>query len=536
MDTSLVRALSRDVPQLNPSIANGLACEHLSYSESYLDQVFASASKGFPAGLAYSHCQRCTPVEEFEFISKKKGTKRTIDIAKSNIYLMKYYFTYNGNLMHPRYIFLPYVDDGAFIHLGGARFNISPILSDRVISIGVSDIFVRLLRDRLTFKRTPHSFMMDGKREIVQVTHSEIYHTSNLASKIRPTVKAESTLMHYLLCKYGFTDTFLKFGKCNPIIGGPEINNNVYPENEWVICSSIQIKPKGFGRSFYEPTIIRIAVKRSEMTPIVKYMIAGFFYIVDHFPSRIKPVHEYLDSTRLWKVLLGHIIFSGSIHEGKLFDDINDHISSLDEYLDTLIIYKLRDIGVSVTNIYELFGMVIEYFNDWLLGAADNVASMYNKELSIVYYVLYHITSAIFKLYFKLKAASKKVLSEKEIISNMNTTLRTGLIFSITRMHGEVSTTTSSGDNKALKITSLLVGQESSNKLNARKKRVVISDPSKRLHVSVAEIGNSHAITKSDPSGRSKLNACLQIGADGIVLRNPKFIELLDDIQRTIAR
>jgi hypothetical protein len=536
MDKYLVTALAKDVPLLNKDIANGLACSHLSYSESYLDQVFSSASKGFPNGLAYSHCQRCTPLEEFAFISKKKGTKRTVDIAKSNIYLMKYYFTYHGELMEPRYIFLPYVDDAGFIHLGGARFNISPILSDRVISIGVSDIFVRLLRDRLTFKRTPHSFMMDGKREIVQVSHSEIYHTSNRVNKIRPTVKADSTLMHYLLCKYGFTDTFMKFGKCNPIVGGAEINNNVYPEDEWVICSSIQIKPKGFGRLFYEPSHIRLAFRRSEMTPIVKNMVAGFFYIVDHFPTRIKPSHEYLDSNRLWMILLGHIIFSGSIHEGKLYDDINDHISSLDEYLDNLIIYKLKDINVPVNDIYELFATVIEHFNDWLLGAADDIASMYNKELSIVYYVLYQITSAIFRLYFKLKAASKKTLSIKEINSNMNATLKTGLIFSITRMHGEVSTTTSSGDNKALKITSLLVGQESSNKLNARKKRTVINDLSKRLHVSVAEVGNSHAITKSDPSGRSKLNSCLQIGADGVVIRNPKFVGLLDDIQKTIQR
>ena len=532
VDTALSLILAKDVPVLNPLISNGLAYEYMKHSEEYIDAVFVSASKGFPAGLVYNGCQRCTVHEEFALTTKKKGTRRAIDVAKSNIYLMKYFFTFKGVPLEPRYVFLLYVEDAGFTYLGGSRFNISPILSDRVISVGVSDIFVRLLRDRLTFKRSAHGFIMNGRKEIVQVSHSEIYHKQTYTNKIR----ANCTLMHYLLCKYGFTDTFLKFGQCLPIVGGAEINNNTHPEDEWFICSSYQLKPKGCGKGLYEPSHLRLAVKKSEMTPMVKNMIAGFFYVVDHFPHRIKPTHEYLDSKRLWMVLMGHIIFSSNINEGKLYDDVNDHIMSLDDYIDTLILVKLKDIGVPVDTIYQLFAVVIEHFNDWLLGAADNVSSMYDKELSVVYYVLYEITSAIFKLHFKLKAASKKELTIKEIISNMNMSLKTGAIYSITRNHGEVSTVTCSGDNKAFKITSLQVPQGNSNRLNSKKERAVLTDPSKRLHVSVAEVGNSHAITKSDPSGRSKINNCLQIGTNGVVLRNEKFRVLLDDIQASIKR
>jgi len=536
MDPVLAQMLDKDVPKINPLIANGLACEHLKYVEEYVDAVMHSASKGFPKGLVYSGCHRCTPSEEFAFIGKKKGTKRIIDVAKSNIYLMKYFFHYNGVALDARYLFLPYVDDGGFIHLGGSRFNITPILSDRVVSVGVSDIFVRLLRDRLTFKRSSHGFMIDAKREIVQVSHSEIYHRPTRLNNLRPTVKANCTLMHYLLCKYGFTDTFLKFGNCTPIVGDGEINVISFPEDEWIICSSSQIKPKGCGRGFYEPSQVKVAIRKSEFTPMVKNMIGGFFYVVDHFPNRIQPSMEYLDSKRLWMILLGHIIFSGSVNEGKLYDDINDHIMSLDEYIDSLILHKLKDIGVPVTDIYQLFAVVIEHYNEWLLNAADSVASMYNKELNIVYYVMYEITSAIFKLYFKLKAASKRELTAKEIISAMNMTIKTGLIFSLTRNHGEISTISSSGDNKAFKITSLLVAQGDSSRLNSRKERATLSDPAKRLHVSVAEVGNSHAITKSDPSGRSKINNCVHIGRDGVVMRNPKFVDLLDNIQAMIRR
>jgi hypothetical protein len=536
VDAFLGNLVAKDTPQINSIIANGIACTHMTQTEMYVDQVFRAASKGFPEGLTYTGCKRCTPHEEFAIVTRKKGTKRIYNVARSDIYMMKYFFNYKGIDLEPRYMYLPFVSDGGHITISGSRFTISPILSDRVISVGMSDIFVRLLRDRLTFKRTGYHYMVDGKRETVQVSWSLIYHKNSKMKKLRPTVKANCTLMHYLLCKYGFTDTFLKFGNCNPVIGGIEINKDTHPETDWVICSSTQVKPKGCMRGFYEPSIIRIAIRKDEMTPIVRNMLGGFFYVVDHFPSRIKPTLEYVNSQRLWKILLGNIIFSGSINEGKLHDDINDHIVSLDEYLDSLVILKLKDIGIHVEDIYQLFAVIIEHFNDWLLGSTDKVSSMYDKELSVLYYVLYDITSAIFRLYFKLKAASKKDLTAKEITTMMNLSLRQGTIFSITRNHNEISTISTSGDNKAFKTTAILVPQTSSTNISSRKDRAIVNDPQKRLHVSVAEVGSFANLPKSEPSGRSRINPCLQIDSKGVVLRDPRFIELLDSVQQIIKR
>lgn len=536
MDKYLAELIDKNTTPLNPAIANGLACTHLKYVESYIDQIFQVASKGFPEGLTYVGYKRCTPIEEFGLVTKLRGTRRTFDTARSDIYLVRYMFRYNGVDLEPKFLYLPFVGDGGYITLSGARFNISPILSDRVISIDASNIFVRLLRDRLTFERSSHHFMMNDRRETVQVSWSMIHHKSAKMKKIKPTVKANCALMHYLLCKYGFSDTFLKFGNCVPIVGGSEINRNTYPEDEWIICSSTQIKPKGCGKNFYEPSYLRIALRKSEMTPMVKNMIGGLFYIVDHFPSRLKPSIEYLDSKTLWMILLGHIIFSGSINEGKLCDDISDHITSLDDYLDSLVIIKLKDIGIEVNDIYQLFAIIIENFNEWLLDGADKVNSMYDKELSILYYVLYEISSAIFKLYFKLKAASKKELTAKEITNIMSNVLKPGLIFAMTRFHGEVSSMSSSGDNKAFKITSVLVPQAHSSKLNSRKDRGVLSDPSKLLHASVAEIGGYCNPPKAAPCGRSRINPCVTIGANGVVLRNPKLAPMLDEVQSWITR
>jgi hypothetical protein len=543
MDRELARLIDADTPKLNPVLANGLAIEHMKQVETYVDQVFRSAAKGFPPGLVYVKPERCTPQEEYDEISKIKNAKREFDVARSDIYMMKYHFTYQGQPLPPRYLSLPFVGDAGTITLGGSRFVISPVLSDRVISIGVNNIFVRLLKARLTFERQDQHFMVDGQRETVQVAWSTIYNKNAKMKKIKATMKADCTLMHYLLCKYGFVDTFLRYGDgAQPIVGGAEITHHVYPENEWVICGSIctgsTLKPKGVPKGPYEPTQIRVAVKRSEFTPMVKNMLGGFFYVVDHFPDRLPPevITSQAFPTQRWKVLLGHIIFPAENKEGKLLADIDIHMQSLDEYIDNLVLVKLKEIGIEIESVYDLFAIVVRNFTDWLLDATDKIASMYDKEFSILYYVLYEISSAIFKLYFKLKAANKKELTPKEIIATMNMTLRTGLIYSITKGHGEVSTISVPGDNKAFKITSILVPQSSSNRQSSRKDRAVLNDPSKRLHVSVAEVGCYSALPKSEPSGRSRVNQCVQLDDKWVAVRNPVRAPLLDQIQSRIKR
>lgn len=534
MDPLLHQLMQREIPHVNPDIGNGLAVKHIPMVEKYIDSVMHSAAKGFPEGLEYLGCERCTPLEEFNYVSKKKNGRRSVDVARSDIYLMKYHFKFKGVDLPPRYLYLPYVSDGGTMTISGSRYAVSPVLSDKIISPGLSNIFVRLLRDKLTFERQPYAIIIDNINETSQVIWSMIYHKPQSLKTLKATVKMNCALMHYLLCKYGFTETFKRYGGATPVIGEREINDTNYPNTDWVICRSTQVKPKGFGKGFYQATEIRVAIRKEEFTPLVKSMITGFFYIVDHFPSRIMPT--YVDNTRLWSILLGHILFSGSINEGTLYTDISKHFKSLDEYIDIIIAVKLKEIGYECNDIYHLFAIIIQNFNEWILDANEKVSSLYGKELSILYHVLYDITSAIFNLNFKLKSASKKEITDKEIISTMNMVLKTGLIFSITRQHVNMSTVSYSGDNKFFKITCIMVPQTSSNRMTAKKTRASISDPAKRLHVSVAEVGGYSNLPKSDPTGHARINPHLKIDDKGSVLQDPAKIPLLSQVEEMIRR
>lgn len=496
---SVLTQIDNETPKINPDIANGLVIKHLKHVEDYVDSIIKSAAQGFPAGLKYDGCRRTTPIEEFREATKIKSNRSVFDVSKSDLYLMEYNFSFMGEKLPPIYMYLPYVTTAGTIYLSGARYVISPVLADRVISITPTSVFVRLLKARLMFNRDPYYFLASEVRENVQIAYSLLYNKKAISGvNNKPSVKAQCTLIHYLFCKYGFKETFKRFLNIEPIVGYDEINTDNYNPDEWVICSSLKIPPKNYGKRIYEASNIKLAIRKEEYTTNVKNYVGGFFYIVDHFPQRIKI--EYLDNTRLWMTLLGLLIWSDSVSEGKLHSDINDHILSLDEYIDLLVKDKLLAIGYQINDIYELFALVINKFDEWLLSSNDKVNTMYDKELSVLYYVCYNIIEAIFSLYFNLKASQRKAPDVKDIKNKMTKYLKPGTIYKLTRLHGEVSTTSTSGDNKFFRLTCMLVPQTSTNKARSRDKKST-TDQAKRLHASIAEIGSFCALPKSAPDG-----------------------------------
>jgi hypothetical protein len=548
MDAELARHIKGETPYLNPDLANGLAVKHIPDVAAYIDSIFRALAKGFPDGFSFVRSEPCSPQQDFDELTKKKnGSKRYYDVARSMLSMTAYIFKYRNDEIR-RYLQLPFVDDAGVLHLGGSRFVISPVLSDRVMSVDLSSIFIRFNRGKVTFERTPQYFRANDVQETVDVVHGKIYNRPTKQNAMnKPTVKGNTTLVHYLFCKFGVHETFRRFAGAVPEFGtSEEINHRSHPPAEWVICESSGIKPRGVGDKIWVPSPIRLAVRREQYTTAMKNYIAGLYYILDHFPRRVDVSlftdEKFFNHTGRWRVLMGYLIFGGNIMEGHLHDNVSDHIGSLDEYVDEIMRVKFREIKVPVEDIYQFFGVLIEHFNQWLIEGADKINSLYDKELGILYYVMEDVTIMINTFYFKLIASAKskrelnKDLKKEDIVDLMNKFLRPGKIYSITKMHQEVSTTSCSGDNKAFKITSMMVPQAKTSRRAGRSDSGAMTDPAKILHVSVAEIGGYANMPKSDPSGHSRINLYAQIDRFGVVLQNPELVPILQPTQEMIRR
>lgn len=522
------RLLEATTPKVNDAVMKGLATLYMQNAEQYIDNVFRSAARSFPKGLVYSGYERCTPEEEFAEVTKVKNNKRIYDLAKSDLYLVKYKFTFNDVPLPDRYVYLPFVGEAGIFSLGGSLFHITPVLSDKVISPGFDSIFVRLLRDKIIFKRCYHSLIIDGVRETTHVIWSQIYRKPRDNKKVPVTTKAMTTIPHYLFAKFGFTETFRRFAGSVPVVGGAEINETNYPRDNWVICESSQVKPKTYIESFYDPTTIRLAVRSDMWTPTMKALVVGFFYVVDHFPSRFKP--EYLDSQSNWMILLGHIVFSGLYGENKLFTSIQEHFLSLDDYVDTIVVEKLKENKYEVDDFYDLLALILGIFNNLVLDSEHSSLSMYGKSLEVLYYALYDITAGIFKVNFRLsKLASKKPLIEKDVIETFNKNMKPGAVFGLSSGKIISESVSCSGDHMYPKITSRITEQEGlPGAARGKSKRLVVGED-KHIDVSMVEAGSALFLSKSNPTPTNRVNPYVIIDqATGTILPNPKFKEVRD--------
>lgn len=529
MDKFMMDRIKQDTPLVNPDIANGLASKVLPYGVEYIDSVFKSVGRDFPPGLEYVSYRRCNPYEEFMIEPKKKNDRRVVDIAKSSIFLVRFNFRFEGRDLRPVYFYMPADCGAGSVILGGSRFYISPVLSDIVISYEMNGVFVRLLRDKFSVKRENHNLFCDGVRITVPIAWSTIYHVNKDQNREKKVANANTCLVHYLLCRYGFSEMFKRFTTANPVVGGTEITPEVYNPEEWHIFHTYNFGMMKSVRSSMESTNIRVAVRKSEMTELVTSMIAGFYYVVDHFPDRIEP--EYVDNTRIWKILMGHLLF-GSVHsEGKLHDDIHGHIQSLDEYVDSIMQKKFLAAGFVVTDIYKFFVIAIENISKWLMSAPSKINSLYDKELSILYDVFNPITSSIHNFLFKLKTAAKKGLTDREIEDLMSTHMKSKQIFSLTRSPTGVGSLSYSGDCKFMKITGIMTPQRGAGDGDDME---ALYDPARFLHFSFAEVGNYNNLPKKNPTADGRINPHVLIDENGKIIPNPKFDQLREEVSRQI--
>ena len=526
MDKFTARYIEQVTPEPNPLVMNGVSGHFLSKAEEYIHNIF-KCIKNYPTGLTYEGYEVCSPYEEIQEVTKSKNNKRTFDCAKSNIYLVKYSFNYYGKPLLNKYIYLPYLEHDCIMHLGGAMFQLIPVLSDKVITTTHDSVFIRLLRDRLMIKRAYHSILANGNRFMTHIAHCNIYR--NTDTKVPKTTKSLTLLAHYVFIRYGFTETFRQFLGFVPDVGEDNINEHTYPSDKYVICTSTGLKPTTCLDSHYVPSPIRLAIPIDKWNNETKSLVTSFFYIVDHFPNRFKV--GYLDDTRLWTIYLGHIIFSGHYGENILYNRILDHFTSLADYIDPIIATKLNELGYNVNELYELFAIVVLKFKEFM-NNNKKLNNVYNKNVEVLYYSLYDITSNIFKAVFRLnRLAVKKAIGEKDIIEAFNKIIKTGAIFNLSNGKIVTEIVNYTGEHKYIKLTSKINEQETmSGASRGRSKRSVVG-PSKYISASMVEVGSVLYLSKSNPSPIARLNPFVNINpANGDIIRNPKYIKLLDEL------
>ena len=550
MDNFFMEHVKQDTPKMNPDVLNGLAVKMFPKAISHLDSIIRSVAKDFIPGLKYQRIELCAPEEELRKVNSKKNDKFVVETAKSSIFLCKLIFTYNdpravdlrtGEYINqdveldPCYVYLPYVGEAGLIFISCARYFASPIHADVVLSFERDCVFLNLLRAKFSIRDIRHTVLNNGIYEEHKVLWSTIYHVDASETTDKVTTKPLSTLAHYLFGYKGLYNTFLEFGKCTPVVGTQDINRDTYPSNEWNIYESSRPKLRGSRGQIYSP--IKMAIRKSEVNNTVEGLVVAFFYALDHFPDFFAKA-DWVDDKIKWRFMLGLVIFGKSRNAGNLIEMIDDHFKSLDQYLDTLVKYKLESIGIYVNDIYQFFAYAIQNYNEWSIKSKENLNSLYDKELSILHYTHSTIVKSINTLYFKMRPASKSSDKRPPTREELNKLIRAVIkprqVFSIKDAPSALSTMSYSGDNKFIKITSNLIPQRSLSSVGGED--IDIYDPVNRHHPSFMAIGSHMNLPKSSPIGYKTISPYVQLNHDNMFVFDPVEKEFLDHIHEITRR
>lgn len=538
MDKRLLDGACKYMPEINPVIATGVAKEQIKGVEAFVDQILRAAANDFPEGLVYEGYKRCTPQDEFNAATRVRDNKQLFELARSDFYMMTYLFSFQGKPLFPRHLYLPYIRDGGLLYVRGKMFSVSPVLADRLFSVTANDMFIQLTRKRLTFERTSHRMIVNGESELVNVVWSWVHVKAAAKNKSKKSNRIIfSTMAHYIFAKFGFIQAMKQFTGADVIVGTDEITQHSHPKSEWIIFSSVGVCPTALPSYSYTSTKLRVAVRKDQYSSDVRNLIGTFFYVVDHFPHRFDV--ESIDDPYIWKVVLGHIIYEAGTSEGLMVNEIQDHLNSIEEYIDAIVIKQFEAAGHTFNTIHGMFMYVIQYLSQPSATDGSYESSMYDKRLTTLRYLMYDIIAEINQLMFDLRNITKKrkELDETQINNIFNMRLRPDLITRITRHsnHPEVVPASVSNDNMFFGVTAVMVSQEKTSTQGGSKGKMNLKDPSKHLHASVAEVASYNNLPKADPTGRSRINPCLKLTPDFTVVRDPKHKGLLDSVQRLIS-
>lgn len=518
MNIVMAELLEKETYRFNSEIVNGFATKEIRTAPEYIDAIIRSSMRSATPLLEYHGYRILSPKEEYESLFTTGNNMINYDFAKSDLYNIELMLSYNNVRLKKRHLSLPFLDDGGLMDISDTTYHIIPVLSDTVISPNDKEVFVRLLRDKLTFKRLNYNIIYNGKSISGDIIHSTIYRTTgrtfkdDLGSIVTP-------IALYMLADMGYEDTFLKYTGIRPFITYEKDMSSYMGTHH--IFESTRIKPSKLKNNNYVGHHVKILIPNDViLTPLMTNLISGLIYTLDVNTKNSVEMVDCINSgnkskeTMFWKIMLGNIIFKNNYSADRVYADMLDHFVSLRSYIDDLIKEKLAEVSTHIENFSDLLAVILGQFSFWLLNHKTHSNNIFNRYLDVMYYILFDIILGINKTIFDISRKSyKKILNDKEVARTLNSSLSKKKIYSIVKSSSVNITLLLldySGDCKYPKVTSVLELQERGKNVTKSKSAVF---PKATRHIVGSDCfqGTMYGLNKKAPTPKIKINPFMTI-------------------------
>lgn len=536
------------MPKFDQRILDGIAYTQLCDPKKYIDDCIRTAEKSFPDEVEFVDSKVCSPIEAYRVMSDLKSRidkSIVVDMASSDLFMVKYRFRAKGQDLIPRYMFLPNFKKGNLIDIAGKTFMTMTVLTDPGFSVTSDYVFLRVTRAPMTFERTIHSVTKNGETLNSYMVNAKLHWRGGANDRSRESDSIRvgsvvSTLAHYLFCKHGVEETFKRYANTYVKVLH---NKDVTEEDKltYDVYTTRGVAPRALKSrldysQFASP--LAILVPKSASSELVEDLIVSMWYILDHFPDLDDPQELYSDYQ--WKIWLGYVLWGDQLGHPKLVENIESHLKSLDDYIDNQTRQELmEEEGVDIQDLYHLFAYVIQNMNTMINERESDVASMYNKRLKSIQYVLKDIVEKIFKCMFDLNSTRRRKYEIGDYNQSFGKYITISTIMGLRNTSAKpfMASVSTPGDNMYYRGTSRLIMQSKTGERSPGSSSAVnVSDPSNHVHASWMEAGNYSILPGSFPLGKATLNPTVVMDGSYTIKPKKHMKELIQYIGKAATR
>lgn len=535
---NIVNQFHKESIRFNPRFAGGYAVHEIERAVHDIDDIWRCAEQSFPDKLKYIDYEICSPEETFEVftVHKKTDRKYVYDFARTDVFLVRYHLEYDGQKIAPIYFNLPFTNFAGIMYIRDKAFYLKPVVADPLLSVSRDGLFLPLSQTKMTTYPRRHHLYKNDELITVKIYETTIHHTlrevqlvENKESKMRITCNA-----HYLFCKEGYRDAFLKYFNATVVAGYADtINTQNYPKEDWVIYSGANSSsvPQMTEDGVPKQHNVLLAVKRDDVNKDVESVVGAFFYVLDLLPD-IERI-EHLEDPAWWIIKMGKIILGNDEDHRILMKKMMSHYKAIDTYIDGSAIELMRTYNIYISDLYDYLAWLVTNMDEYMNRLESSISSLYGKHLMVNRYVFQEIKQEIYHAVYELRQKKAEKLNPKTIQATLSARLKPDLITRInSNKFSNVTAVMSSTDSRLLKMGIEMVPQDNARSQKAKKTAKMLRNPKWQWDVGLIDAGGFASMSKHEPVGKDAGNPKMNVGIDGKIHPQEKHAEVLAEVRR----
>lgn len=400
---------SRNLPEFNRYTLRGYRQDQIAKIPQMLDMIFGEAVKRFGFDehgnqlVKYIGHKFLNPEQILAEDARVPKFSNYIEIQRTEQALCELEFEYDSTRFFTQ-VYVPYLFEDALI-VNGSRYYVMFALTDKIFYHIVKNhgIGIKILCAHLRFWRM--------FRYSIKSLSGRIYGDNIIVTKIHlrdyqyTADDLQTALILYPLVKFGLKGTLMQYG-IDPTYIQIVNEETRDPEFEYFYIK-ITVNPEqeswnGIYLKVHKDilTYSNKAEDRIKMQIVVSlHYVLSYFYRCRNtiYTDRVKLV-QYLTQdpdNMVYKVILGKTVFGINYEsEIQVAGHIQDHLQSLEIYMDPATRDKLRLLNIECDDVYDLIKYVMLHLDEYVANYFPS--NIYGKQMNVLDLLLGNMVNSLF--------------------------------------------------------------------------------------------------------------------------------------------